>query len=225
MSAAAAATPSDAAMTDYDAEHEIFGPEHRRFRERIRPFVESVVAPAVTSWDASGRCDRSFWRRLGDEGLLGLIAPPQYGGAGLDFRYNMIVMEELARVRAHALMFWLHADIGLSYLLRFGSAEQKERYVPALIAGEILVGVALTEPQAGSDLAALSTRGDRCQLGRRFQWQRTPQTGYMLPGRFPRLFVGRCALERLLARNGVRAQGSRALWSSPLAPRGPNRTR
>src|SRR5262249_23933137 len=85
----------------------------------------------------------------------------EYGGAGGDFLYDAIIMEELADVRAHALMISLHSDIILPYLTAYGNEEQKRRYVPGAIRGEILLGIAMTEPGTGSDLADVQTRARR----------------------------------------------------------------
>jgi alkylation response protein AidB-like acyl-CoA dehydrogenase len=139
---------------------EIFADEHVAFRERFARFADDRIAPRVAEWDRRGVADRETWLAMGQEGFLGLTAPREHGGGGRDFLYNVVIMEELARVRAHALMFWLHAEIGISYLTRFGSAPQQERYLPGMIRGEILFGLALTEAAAGSNLAAIETRAE-----------------------------------------------------------------
>jgi acyl-CoA dehydrogenase len=105
--------------------------------------------------------DRETWRRAGAEGLLGVCAPADYGGAGADFLYAAIVNEEMARVRAHGMMLSLHADICLPYLLVYGTPEQKRRWVPGAVSGEVLLGIAMTEPGAGSDLAGIATTARR----------------------------------------------------------------
>jgi acyl-CoA dehydrogenase len=140
---------------------DIFSEEHELFRAEFRRFVEKEVAPRVPEWNARGMSDRETWRRAGAEGFLGANQPVEYGGAGGDFLYDAIVMEELARVRAHALMISLHSDICLPYIVSYGSEEQKRRYVPGAIAGEILLGIAMTEPGTGSDLANVQTRALR----------------------------------------------------------------
>jgi len=140
---------------------DIFSEEHELFRAQFRRFVEKEVEPKVPEWNARGMSDRETWRRAGAEGFLGANQPVEYGGAGGDFLYDAIVMEELARVRAHALMISLHSDICLPYVVSFGSEEQKRRYVPGAIAGEILLGIAMTEPGTGSDLASVQTRALR----------------------------------------------------------------
>ncbi len=140
---------------------DIFSEEHELFREQVRRFVEQEVVPRIPEWNARGMSDRETWRKAGAAGLLGAHAPEAYGGAGGDFLYDAIVMEELAYARAHGMMVSLHSDICMPYLVRYGSEEQKERYLPGAIRGEILLGIAMTEPGAGSDLAAISTRAVR----------------------------------------------------------------
>jgi acyl-CoA dehydrogenase len=140
---------------------DLFSEEHELFRGQVRRFVEKEVAPKVAEWNAKGTSDRETWRRAGAEGFLGPNAPEAYGGAGGDFLYSAIVMEELARVRAHAIMISLHSDICLPYLSTYGSEEQKRKYLPGAISGEILLGICMTEPGTGSDLANVQTRAIR----------------------------------------------------------------
>jgi acyl-CoA dehydrogenase len=135
-------------------ERDIFSDEHDLFREQFRRFAEAELAPKVEKWNANGISDRESWRRMGDQ-------PEEYGGAGADFLYDAIVMEELARIRAHGLMMSLHSDICLPYLTEFGTEEQKRRYVPGAIRGEILLGICMTEPAAGSDLQGIQTTAIR----------------------------------------------------------------
>jgi len=140
---------------------EIFTPEHTLFREQFRRFAEKEIAPKVAQWNERGMTDRDTWRRCGAAGFLGANQPVEYGGAGGDFLYDAIIMEELADLRAHALMISLHSDIILPYLTTYGSEAQKRRYVPGAIRGEILLGIAMTEPGTGSDLANVQTRARR----------------------------------------------------------------
>src|SRR5262245_50341686 len=140
---------------------DIFTPEHDLFREQFRRFAEKEIAPKVAQWNERGMSDRATWKRCGEAGYLGANQPVEYGGAGGDFLYDAIIMEELADLRAHALMISLHSDIILPYITTYGSAEQKRRYVPGAISGDILLGIAMTEPGTGSDLANVQTRARR----------------------------------------------------------------
>ncbi|MGH7787895.1 MAG: acyl-CoA dehydrogenase family protein [Candidatus Binatia bacterium] len=140
---------------------DIFSSEHDQFRAQFRRFAEKEVAPKIAQWNERGMSDRATWKRLGDEGFLGANQPVEYGGAGGDFLYDAIIMEELSDLRAHAIMVSLHSDIVMPYLVAYGSAEQKQRYLPGAIAGDILLGIAMTEPGTGSDLANVQTRAMR----------------------------------------------------------------
>jgi acyl-CoA dehydrogenase len=139
----------------------IFTEEHDQFRHQVRRFVEKEVAPKVEEWNARGTSDPATWKRAGDEGFLGVCAPPEYGGAGADFLYAAIVNEEMAWVRAHAMMLSLHSDIVMPYITEYGSEEQKRRYLPGSISGDLLLGIAMTEPGTGSDLANVQTTARR----------------------------------------------------------------
>jgi acyl-CoA dehydrogenase len=140
---------------------EIFTEEHDLFREQVRRFVEREVEPRVPEWNERGMTDRQTWRRLGEEGLLGANQPVEYGGAGGDFLYDAILIEELSRARAHGLAMSLHSDICLPYIVSFGSEAQKRKWVPKAIRGEVILGIAMTEPGTGSDLAAVQTTARR----------------------------------------------------------------
>jgi acyl-CoA dehydrogenase len=140
---------------------EIFSAEHELVRAQFRKFAEREVAPKVAEWNARGMSDRETWRRLGAAGFLGGNQPIEFGGAGGDFLYDVIVIEELCDLRAHGLHASLHAGICLPYLSTYGSAAQKQRYLRGAIGGEILLGIAMTEPDAGSDLAGVQTRARR----------------------------------------------------------------
>ncbi len=140
---------------------DIFTEEHEQFREQFRRFAEREIAPKVEEWNRRGMSDRESWRRAGAAGFLGACAPVEYGGAGADFLYDTIVMEEMALLRAHAMMISLHSDICMPYITTYASEEQKRRYLPGAIAGEILLGIAMTEPGTGSDLANVQTKAIR----------------------------------------------------------------
>jgi acyl-CoA dehydrogenase len=140
---------------------DIFTEEHDLFRQQVRRFVEREVAPKVEHWNARGMSDRETWKRAGAEGFLGVCAPVEYGGAGADFLFAAIVNEEFARVRAHGMMVSLHSDIVLPYVTEYGTEEQKRRWVPGAIAGDVLLGIAMTEPGTGSDLANVQTTARR----------------------------------------------------------------
>src|SRR5262245_3376403 len=140
---------------------DIFSEEHELFRAQFKRFAQAEIEPKIASWNEKGRSDRATWKRMGEEGFLGANAPEKYGGAGADFLYDAIVMEEMSYIRAHALMMSLHSDICMPYLTEFGTESQKEKYLPGAISGDILLAIAMTEPGTGSDLAAVQTTARR----------------------------------------------------------------
>ncbi len=140
---------------------EIFSEDHDLFREQFRRFVEAEVEPNILEWNAAGIVPRAIWKRMGEEGYLGANKPEAYGGAGADFLYDAVIMEELAYARAHALQASLHTDICLPYLATYGSEAQKQKYLVPAIAGDCLVSIGMTEPGTGSDLANVRTTAIR----------------------------------------------------------------
>jgi alkylation response protein AidB-like acyl-CoA dehydrogenase len=140
---------------------DIFSEEHDLFREQFRRFVGEEVEPHIVQWNADGIVPRAIWKRMGDEGYLGANMPEEYGGAGGDFLYDAVIMEELAYARAHCLQASLHTDICLPYLETYGTEAQKREYLAPAIAGDCLVAIAMTEPSTGSDLAAIRTSAIR----------------------------------------------------------------
>jgi len=139
----------------------LFDEEHDLFREQFRRFVADEIEPRIPAWNEKGMSDREIWRLAGENGYLGACVPEEYGGAGADFTYDAIIMEEMAYARAHGMMISLHSDICLPYLLSFGSEAQKRKYAPGCVTGEILLGICMTEPAAGSDLQGIQTRAVR----------------------------------------------------------------
>src|SRR5260370_9042832 len=141
----------------------MFTDEHETLRRTVRAFVEKAVAPDVDAWEEDGRTPREFWRRLGELGLLGLEFPVEYGGGGGDFLSSVVLGEEMARCRSGGVAFsvLVHTDMSSPWLTRFGTDAQKRRYLPRIIAGELVCALAITEPGTGSDMAALPTRAER----------------------------------------------------------------
>ncbi len=140
---------------------DLFSEEHEVFRSQFRRFAEKEIAPKVALWNERGMSDRETWRRCGEEGFLGVSAAEEYGGAGGDFLYDAIIMEELADLRAHGLMISLHSNICRPDIESYGSVEQRKKHLPGTVSGETLLGIAMTEPGTGSDLANVQTRAVR----------------------------------------------------------------
>jgi alkylation response protein AidB-like acyl-CoA dehydrogenase len=132
--------------------------EHEDFRATVRSFLEKEVVPHHEQWEKDGQVSREVWRRAGEQGLLCFDVDEQYGGAGVrDFRYNMVVSEELCRVGASGPGFPVHTDIIVPYISQLGTDEQKARWLPGLVSGELISAIAMTEPGAGSDLQGIKT--------------------------------------------------------------------
>ncbi|HEU4324096.1 MAG TPA: acyl-CoA dehydrogenase family protein [Roseiflexaceae bacterium] len=159
----------------------IFEPEHDMFRASFRAFVEREIAPFHEQWEHDGAVPRELWRKAGRQGFLGMDVPEEHGGAGeRDYRYNMIIGEELARAGASGPGFALHSDVVVPYLLHYGSAEQQARWLPKMVAGECIGAIAMTEPGAGSDLAGVRTTAVRDGDGYILNGQKTFITNGML---------------------------------------------
>src|SRR5262245_2023463 len=141
----------------------VFSDEHQMLRRASRAFVEKEVAPEVAAWEEAGQIPRAFWRRLGELGFLGLDFPPEHGGAGGDFFSSVVLGEELARWRSGGVAFTVLVDTDMSspWLVRFGTETQKRKYLPGIIQGQTVCALGITEPGAGSDMAALATRAER----------------------------------------------------------------
>ncbi len=139
----------------------LFDGDHVLFRDQVRRFVDKEVVPRIPRWNEAGMCDREIWRKLGAEGFIAPSAAVEYGGSGTDFVYDAIVMEELAYARAHALMVSLHSGVCLPYIATFGDERQKQAYLPGAVSGELLLGICMSEPAAGSDLQGIRTTAVR----------------------------------------------------------------
>ena len=142
----------------------IFEADHDLFRETVRSFIQSEVAPNVPKWEAAGKVDKEMFRQAGEAGLLGMAVPEDHGGGGVDdFRFNAVIIEELMAGDAFAsgMCITLHNDVVLPYFLELCTEEQKERWYPGLVSGELMSAIAMTEPGAGSDLAGIGTTAIR----------------------------------------------------------------
>jgi len=142
-------------------ERTLFREEHELFRASVRTFFEREVVPHQERWRAEGMVDRDAWRKAGDAGLLCPWLDPAYGGAGGDFLHSVVVIEELCRHHESGFALSLHSDVVTPYIAEFGSEEQKRRWLPGCASGALVTAIAMTEPSAGSDLAAITTRAVR----------------------------------------------------------------
>lgn len=135
----------------------LFGEEHQLFRDSFRKFLEAEVAPHHNRWEDQGYVDRDIWLKAGTQGVLAPNVPENYGGLGLDYRYNVIVDEELSHAGFSGPGWSMHSNIAVPYITRYGSAAAKDRFLPACVSGEMIAGIAMTEPGTGSDLQSVKT--------------------------------------------------------------------
>ncbi len=142
-------------------ERTLFSDEHRMFRDSVRRFLHNEVEPHHERWEEQGYVDRELWLKAGQQGLLCATMPEDYGGAGADKLYSIVVMEESARINASGLGFGLHSEIVAPYILHYGSEEQKRRLLPKMASGETIGAIAMSEPAAGSDLQGVRTTAIR----------------------------------------------------------------
>ncbi|NNM75163.1 acyl-CoA dehydrogenase family protein [Enterovirga aerilata] len=146
--------PSEIART-------VFQEEHEAFRRSVRAFLESEVLPQYETWEEAGKTPREIWLRAGEIGLLGTSIPEAYGGAGGDFRYDAVVLEELGRLSIGAPAWDMHSYIVAPFLTHFGTEAQKAEWLPRMAAGEAIAAIGLTEPGTGSDLGGIRTSATR----------------------------------------------------------------
>ena len=135
--------------------------EHRMFRDSFRKFVAKEITPHVSEWEKDRAVPRSIWLRMGDEGFLCPWLPSEYGGLGLGFEYSVIINEELLRGNAFGVEVPLHSDVATPYINSYASPEIKKHWLPKCTTGEVITAIGLTEPNTGSDLAAIRTKALR----------------------------------------------------------------
>ena len=145
-------------------QREIFDTEHHAYRETVRAFTEKEVTPYYSFWEDAGTMDRRVFREGATVGLYGLGIPEEFGGSGVDdFRYSLVVAEELARARATALAisFGNQDDLVICYLTDLGTDAQQKEWLPRFATGDCIGALAMTEPDAGSDLRGMRTTAVR----------------------------------------------------------------
>jgi acyl-CoA dehydrogenase len=134
---------------------------HQIFRETFAKFLKKEIGDQYPSWEEAGIVPREIWKKFGDNGYLVPWASEEYGGAGADWLYSVIITEELARYGANGLFVPLHNDIVAPYIYTYGSEEQRKKWIPGCVTGDTILAVAMTEPEAGSDLASIRTTAKR----------------------------------------------------------------
>lgn len=134
--------------------------EHKMMQAMIQEFIANEIVDQIDEWEKNGMVSREIWKRAGELGLLCLDMPEQYGGAGLDFTFNALFIEELAKKGISGPGFSLHSDIVAPYILKYGTEAQKQKYLPLMAKGEFITAIGMTEPNCGSDLQALRTTAE-----------------------------------------------------------------
>ena len=139
----------------------IFEPEHEQFRDAARRFFQKEIGPHAEKWRKQGCVDREAYLKAGEQGYLLMWAPEEYGGMDIDdFRYDQVLYEENCRYGEVGFYLQLHSRLVAPYIANFGTAEQKQRFLPRCISGESILAVAMTEPNAGSDLAGMRAKAE-----------------------------------------------------------------
>ena len=147
----------------------VFTEDHEAFRDTIRDFIAKEVVPVYPEWEQAGRAPKAFYRKLGELGVFGIEVPEEFGGAGMHgFKYQAIVTEECARAGVSFGGSGVHTGLCLPYLMEYGSDEQKKRWLPKFVSGEMMTAIAMTEPGTGSDLAGMTTNAKLSEDGRHY---------------------------------------------------------
>ena len=144
-------------------EYNIFSSEHEQFRDQLKKFFADKVAPYAEEWDDKREIPRSIWKEMGEMGFLGFCYDPEYGGVGADPLFRVVMVEELARcgVSGFGVSVAGHNDMGTAYINLLGTDEQKKRWLTPCITGDAVCAIAVTEPGAGSDVAAITARAEK----------------------------------------------------------------
>jgi acyl-CoA dehydrogenase len=146
-------------------ERTLFDSDHEAFRESVKHFAEREVTPHLLRWDEAGAVDRKIWQQCGELGILCPTVPAEYGGAGVDRLFSMIVLEELAPLGGLGISLSMHSDIVAPYLLAFASSAVKTAYLPKMVTGEMIGALAMSEPSTGSDVKAVKTTAAKVSDG------------------------------------------------------------
>ncbi|CAN5488830.1 acyl-CoA dehydrogenase family protein [soil metagenome] len=139
----------------------IYSEDHELFRDTVRRFIETEIAPYHAQWERDGNVPPALWRQAGAAGLLGCAIPEEYGGAGADAMFGFVVVEELARSGFTGPQFSLQNEMVMPYIEAFGTEAQKQKWLPPMVRGEVIGALGMTEPHAGSDVRNIRTRAVR----------------------------------------------------------------
>ena len=139
-----------------------FTKEHEMFRESLRDFLNKEVKDNIDKWESDQKIPKDIWKKMGDQGFLGLTYPEKYGGFELDFFFEVILFEEMSKMNSGGFVITQQVVQSMSspYILKYGSEFLKERYLPGIISGDLIGGIGITEPDAGSDVKNIKTRAE-----------------------------------------------------------------
>jgi acyl-CoA dehydrogenase len=140
---------------------DLFNADHDAFRDTVRRFIDKEIAPFHAEWENQGIVPRELWLKAGAAGMLCCTVPEEYGGLGLDYLFDVVVFEEMARSGFTGPGFLIHCDLVATYLKSFGTEAQKQEWLPKMVSGEAIGSLGMTEPHAGSDLKAIRTKAVR----------------------------------------------------------------
>jgi len=163
----------------------LFAPEHDTFRAQIRRFVAERIVPFHREWEIRGCVPRDIFRAAADMGMLCCTTPAQWGGLGADYLYAVVALEEMAYAHAPGPGFAIHSEMATPYITRVGTDAQKQQWLARLARGEAIAGVAMTEPDAGSDLRAIRTRAVPTDTG----WRLSGQKVFISNGQLADVFI------------------------------------
>ena len=164
----------------------IFNDDHEMFRDGVRRWYQTEVGPHTERWREQGFIDPEWFRKAGEQGYLLMWADEKYGGAGIaDFRYEQILIEECLRYGDISFFMSLHSVLVAPYIGHLGTEEQKQRFLPGCVTGERILGIAMTEPGTGSDLAGIRTRAE----DKGDHWLLNGSKTYISNGQIGNLFV------------------------------------
>jgi acyl-CoA dehydrogenase len=136
----------------------LFRPEHDQFRDVVRAFIDREIRPYHHHWERDQVVPRELWLKAGEAGMLCCTIPEEYGGLGLDYLFDVVVFEEMARSGFTGPGFMIHCDLVATYVLSFGTEAQRRQWLPKMVKGEAIGSLGMTEPHAGSDLRNIRTR-------------------------------------------------------------------
>jgi alkylation response protein AidB-like acyl-CoA dehydrogenase len=139
----------------------LFNEEHEAFRDSVKKFIAKEIAPYHAQWEEDGVVPRELWVKAGEAGMLCCTIPPEYGGLGADYLFDVVVFEEMGRSGFTGPGFMIHCDLVATYIKSFGTEEQKTHWLPKMVAGTAIGSLGMTEPHAGSDLKAIRTKAVR----------------------------------------------------------------